>query len=122
MNPQCDECQSVAAAFWCESCDGGTNYCAKCDQSAHQGVRSSKHVRLTLAEKSKLPASLKCLKHQQNCQFYCSTCNLLVCQQCTGTCCKGHPTMNPGIHYENVIVDLKSCVQFDNVLGMSSIN
>lgn len=122
MDPVCDECQSVPASHWCESCDGGTNYCSKCNESAHTGARSAKHVRITLAEKAKLgPASSKCPKHNQNSQFFCTNCASLICQVCLNQEHKLHSVATAQQYFDNVINELKGSLKFDTVLTLSQL-
>jgi hypothetical protein len=117
----CDECQKVPASFFCESCDGGTNYCDSCNESSHTGVRSSKHVRISLQNKEKLGPSSKCSKHNQVSQLFCTNCNISICQICVNQEHKLHSVLPQAVYFENVISQLKGSLKFDSVITLSQL-
>ena len=84
MNPaQCNICEAAAAKFNCNTC--GDALCATCKVHHLKSKGTRNHKVVSYAEKlnPKYLAALLCPKHQiHGPKFWCSTCDLPICDSC----------------------------------------
>lgn len=87
-NPQCSNCEEGLPAQ-CRCMDCEEFFCETC-LAAHQRLKANVEHKILDLKKLLLPNSskefhpaMKCMKHQEVCKFYCQTCDVLVCRDCT---------------------------------------
>ena len=86
--PPCSNCdEGLPAKCRCMDCE--EFFCDKC-LSAHERLKAyADHKMVDLkkllsADSSKeFHPAMKCMKHEEVCKFYCQTCDVLVCRDCT---------------------------------------
>lgn len=86
-NPQCSNCEDGQANCRCMECE--EFFCQQC-LDAHNRLKTYQSHRVVDLEKLFSPASskefhpaMKCGTHEEVCRFYCRTCNVLICRDCT---------------------------------------
>lgn len=87
-SPQCSNCdEGLPAKCRCMDCE--EFFCDEC-LSAHGRLKTYQEHKIVDLKKLLSPNSskefhpaLKCLKHEEVCKFYCQTCDVLVCRDCT---------------------------------------
>ena len=87
-NTQCTNCQEgLKASCRCMDCE--EFFCEQC-LKAHERLRRYHDHRIVDLKKLLSPNSskefhppMKCKRHEEVCKFYCQTCNVLVCRDCT---------------------------------------
>ncbi|CAF4074720.1 unnamed protein product, partial [Adineta steineri] len=75
--PQCDDCQSTEANYWCIECE--ISYCTTCSVAIHTRARAH-HRRVPIYEKP--IESKRCEQHRNEKLKYWCDCEKLICMDC----------------------------------------
>ena len=83
----CSNCNSMKTELWCRKCEA--NYCSSCYEIVHAPPILKTHVSIPIDQKP--VTTVTCNQHpDEKLQFWCNTCQVLVCSDCMLDQHQGH--------------------------------